>query len=77
MVDAYEEQKVVVADVAGAYLSTFIDAILHINFINKQVEVMILIDLSYEDFVMIKNKKKVLYLKLAKALCSCVYLALL
>ena len=77
IVDTYKKQKVEVADITRACLNALADELLCMKIIDDQVESIILIDSLYEELMVVKNGKKVLYLKLSKALYGYMQIALL
>jgi hypothetical protein len=77
MIDAYEERDVATADVAGAYLHADQDDFTLIKLEGASVDIMCDVCEEYKEFVTYENGKKVLYLRLLKALYGCVKSALL
>jgi hypothetical protein len=77
MIDAKERRDVATADVEGAYLYADMEEFFLLNLVGKAVDVMCQVNPKYENFVVIENGKKVLYLQLLKALYSCFQSALL
>jgi hypothetical protein len=71
MIDAYEHRDVVTADVAGAYLHTSLDEFTLLKLEGASVDIMCDVCVKYKVFVTYENGKKVLYLRLLKALCGC------
>ena len=75
VIDAMEERAVAVADVSGAFLKTEMpedDEDVTVVFEGKMVELLIKTDASYEKYVHINNAgKKVLYVRLKKAMYGC------
>ncbi len=77
IVDAKERRDVATADVVGAYLNALMKDFVLLKLVGEAVDIMIGVDSVYKKFVTIENGKKVLYLKLEKALYGCVQSALL
>ncbi len=77
MIDAYEERDVATADVAGAYLHADQDDFTLIKLEGASVDIMCDVCEEYKEFVTYENGKKVLYLRLLKALYGCAKSALL
>jgi len=77
MIDAKERRDVATADVEGAYLHVDMEEFVLLKLVGEAVEIMCQVNPKYENFVVIENGKKVLYLQLPKALYGCVQSALL
>jgi hypothetical protein len=77
MIDAYERRDVATADVAGAYLHASMDDFTLLKVEGESVDIMCDVCKEYEEFVTYENGKRVLYLRLLKALYGCVKSALL
>ena len=77
IIDASEHRDVATADVAGAYLHAEMVDFTLLRMEGTSVDIMCDVCEDYKKFVCIKNGKKVLYLKLLKALYGCVQSALL
>jgi hypothetical protein len=77
MIDAFEGRDVATADVVGAYLLADMDEFVLIKLTGDAVDIMCKANPEYEKFVTIENGKRVLYLRLLKALYGCVRSALL
>ena len=77
MVDAWENRDVAIADVDGAYLHADMDDFTLLKLEGNSVNIMCEVNGEYEEFVCIENGKRVLYLRLLKALYGCVKSALL
>lgn len=77
MIDAHEHRDVATADVAGAYLHADLDDFVLLRIEGDEVDIMCKVCATYEQFVTYENGKKVLYLRLLKALYGCVKSALL
>jgi hypothetical protein len=77
MIDAYEHRDVVTADVAGAYLHASLDEFTLLKLEGASVDIMCDVCVKYKVSVTYENGKKVLCLRLLKALCGCVKSALL
>ena len=78
MVDAMEGRDVATADVAGAYLNAEMDDYVLMRLEGEDVTLMCDVNSTYRDYVHRgKNGRKVLFLRLARALYGCVKSALL
>ena len=77
MIDALEKRDVATADVEGAYLHADMPDFVLLKMTGEAVDIMCKVNPSYSKFVAIENGKKVLYLRLLKALYGCVKSALL
>jgi hypothetical protein len=77
MIDAKERRDVATADVAGAYLHAKLDDFTLLKLEGESVNIMCDVCEKYRKFVKVENGKKVLYLRLLKALYGCVKSALL
>jgi hypothetical protein len=77
MIDAHERRDVATADVAGAYLHAEMVDFTLLKMEGASVDIMCDVCDDYKKYVRIENGKKVLYLKLLKALYGCVQSALL
>lgn len=79
MIDAYEKRFLATFDVPGAYLHADWPAhkIMLLKFEGVFVDIICEMDASYKSEVRTENSKKVLYVKLQKALYGCVESALL
>jgi hypothetical protein len=77
MIDACEHRDVATADVAGAYLHAFLEDFTLLKLEGESVDIMCSVCETYKDFVTYENGKKVLFLRLLKAVYGCVKSALL
>ena len=78
IVDAMEGRDVATADVAGAYLNAKMDDYVLMRLEGEDVSLMCDVNPTYRDYVHRgKNGRKVLFLRLARALYGCVKSALL
>jgi hypothetical protein len=77
LIDAHERRDVATADVAGAYLHANMEDFTLLKMEGESVDIMCSVDKNYTKYVCYENGKKVLYLKLLKALYGCVQSALL
>ena len=68
MIDAKERRDVATADVEGAYLHADMEDFVLLKLVGEAVDIMCQVNPKYENFVVIENGKKVLYLQLLKAL---------
>jgi hypothetical protein len=77
IIDAWERRKSATADVTGAYLHAKLKDFTLLRMEGESVDIMCDVNEEYKKFVCLENGKKVLYLKLQKALYGCVQSALL
>lgn len=77
VVDAFEKRDVATADVAGAYLNADMKDFVVVRVDGDAVDIMVKVNPKYEGFVTVENGRRVLYLRLLKALYGCVQSALL
>jgi hypothetical protein len=77
IVDAHEQRDVGTADVVGAYLKATMTDFVIMKFTGESVDILCKLNPSNEAFVVIENGKRVLYVRLDKALYGCVKSALL
>ena len=74
---AVEKRHVATADVSGAYLHADMDEVVFIKLEDEMVDVFCELDNQYKAYVSREKNKRVLYLRLDKALYGCVRAALL
>ena len=77
IIDAMEEQEVGTADVPGAYLQANMEDCVILKMTGQSVDALCKTDDSYKEFVMTEQGKKVIYLRLKKALYGCIKSAML
>ena len=77
IIDAKEGRDVAIADVVGAYLLANMQDYVLIKLTGKTVDIMCGVDKVYEEYVAMENGKRVLYLRLKKALYGCMQSAIL
>jgi hypothetical protein len=77
LINAKECWDVATANVAGAYLHAEMKDFTLLKMEGKSVDIMCNVCGDYNEFVCYKNSKKVLYLKLLKALSGCLKSTLL
>ena len=77
MIDALEGRDVATADVAGAYLNAEMDDFVILKMTGSDLGILCQVNPEYNNFVEIENGKKVLYLRVLKALYGMVKSALL
>jgi hypothetical protein len=77
LIDVHEKRDVATADVAGAYLKADMDDFVIMKFTGKSVDIMCEMNPAYELLVTTEGGKRVLYVRLLKALYGCVESALL
>jgi hypothetical protein len=75
--DVAEERDIAITDVKGAYLNANMKDVVIMKIVGREVELFIELDPSLQEFVVIVNGQKVLYVQLDKALYGCVQSALL
>ena len=69
VVDAWENRKVAVLDVPGAFMQVDMDELVHVRFEGEMVDKLLEIDHDlYASYVSVENRKKVMYVELLKAL---------
>ena len=69
VVDAWENRKVAVLDVPGAFMQVDMDELVHVRFEGEMVDKLLEIDHDlYASYVSVENGKKVMYVELLKAL---------
>ena len=72
LIDAMEKRCVGTGDVPGTYLHAYIKDFNIIRFEGKMIDIICKINPEFDNLVVIENGKKVLYLRLNKALYGCV-----
>ena len=77
LIDAKENRDVVVSDVVGAYLLAEMKDHVIVKLTGKAVDVVCNVNEKYNVFVTIEKGRKVIYLKLLRALYGCIQSALL
>ena len=77
VVDAHQDRYVATADIKGAYLHAEMDDYVLVKLDGEVVDVFCELNPRYKDFVVMEGNKKVLYMRLIKALYGCVKSALL
>ena len=77
MIDAFESMDVATADVVGACLMANMDDFVLVKLTGESVDIMCKVDPMYKKYVYYEKGKKVLYLRLLKALYGCMQSALL
>jgi hypothetical protein len=77
MIDAREGRDVATADVAGAYLNADMNDFVILKMTGSDLDILCQVNPEYNNFVEIENGKKVLYLRVLKALYGMVKSALL
>ena len=77
IVDAYEGRDVAVADITGAYLNAIMDELVIMRLTGEDVTLMCEVCPEFKDYIENERGRKVLYLKLDRALYGCVRSALL
>ena len=69
VVDAWENRKVAVLDVQGAFMQVDMDELVHVQFQGEMVDKLVEIDHDlYASYVSVENGEKVMYVELLKAL---------
>ena len=69
--DAKEGRNISIADVVGAYLKSNMLHYVIVKLTGKTLDVMCEVSSEYEKIIAIENGKRVLYLRLKKALYGC------
>jgi hypothetical protein len=77
LIDAHEKRDVATADVAGAFLLADMEDYVVVKIIGETAEIMCKVNPKYESYIGYENGKKVLYMKLIKALYGCMQSAML
>ena len=78
MIDAYENCDVATADVAGTFLKGDMDDFVMAKLMNEEVDIMRRVEPKYRDYVIRgKNGRKILLMKLNKALYGCMKSAII
>lgn len=77
IIDTFEKRDVGLFDIPGAYLYAFFKKFVLLTFENEFVDMMIEVNPDYASEVRYEGKRKVLYVKLKKALYGCMESALL
>ena len=76
LVDAWENRKVAVLDVPGAFMPVDMDELIHVRFRGEMVDKLIEIDPElYSGYVTEENGEKVMYVELLKALYGTLHAA--
>ena len=77
-ITSHEEQQIMVADIAGAYLNADMNELIIMKFEGAMVDYVVASNPEhYQPYVTFENGKKVLYVELLKALYGCMQSALL
>ena len=76
VIAAYKNRKLATCDVTGVYLHADMDDFVVIKIQKQIVDILCAKNPSYDEFVIMENGKKTLYMQLLKALYSCIKLAL-
>ena len=77
IIDAMEARDVAIADVKGAYLLADMKGFVLLKMSGESVDILCKVNSKYRQFVVEERGKKVIYLRLLKALYGCVQSALL
>ena len=77
IIDAHKRRDVAIADVVGAYLKAKMEDYVLVKLVGKEVDIMCKVSEEYEEFVGVETGKRVLYLRLKKALYGCMQSAIL
>jgi Reverse transcriptase (RNA-dependent DNA polymerase) len=77
VIAALEGRKVVTVDIPGAFMQTDIDELIHVKLEDELVDVLLLVDNKYAEFVTHENGRRVLYVELQKALYGTLQASLL
>jgi len=76
-IEAKKRWDVVTTDIKGAYFHALQDNFTVVKFVNKQVDIMTIIDKKYKKYAILEGRNKLLYLILSKALYDTVRALLL
>ena len=69
IIDAWENRKVAVLDVPGAFMQVDMDELVHVRFQGEMVDKLLEIDHDlYASYVTVEKGEKVMYVELLKAL---------
>ena len=69
VIDAWENRKVAVLDVPGAFMQVDMDELVHVRFQGEMVDKLLEIDHDlYASYISVENGEKVMYVELLKAL---------
>ena len=79
VIDATEKRDVAICDIPGAYLQTELpaDKEIHMKLRGQFVDIMCEVNPTYKPFVTYENNKKVLYVRVLRAIYGCIESALL
>ena len=77
LIDAKENRDVAICDVVGAYLLAKMDDLVYVKLTGKAVDVLCVANPKYIKFVSYEKGKKVIYLRLKRALYGCIQSALI
>ena len=77
VIAALEGRKVVTVDIPGAFMQTDIDELIHVKLEDELVDVLLMVDNKYAEFVTHENGRKILYVELQKALYGTLQASLL
>ena len=79
MIDAYEERDMVIFDLPGAYLHAEMpkDKRLLMKFRDEFVDIVCKVNPEYEQDVVVEHGKRVLYVRILRAIYGCIESALL
>ena len=77
IIDAMEEREVGTADVPGAYLQADMEDYVILKMTGRSVDALCETDKAYKEFVATERGKRVIYLRLKKALYGCIKSAML
>ena len=77
LIGSFDNRDVAITDIADAYLFANMEENEIIDIKNDAVDIMCKVDKSYQKFLIYEKGNKVIYMKLNKALYSCVRSALL
>ena len=77
IIDAHEGRDVAIAEVVGAYLKAKMEDYVLVKLVGKEVDIRCKVSEEYEEFVGLEKGKRLLYLRLKKALYGCMQSAIL
>lgn len=77
LVDEQEQRDVATTDIAGAFLLADMDDFVLLKLRGEELDITSRVNTEYEKYITYEKGRKVLYMKLIKALYGCIMLALL
>jgi Reverse transcriptase (RNA-dependent DNA polymerase) len=77
VIDAREQRDVATVDVPGAFMQADMDDVVHMRLDGVMVDMLIEIDPKYQEFITLEKGKRVIYVRLVKALYGTLKAAML